>query len=381
MMEEQIRENYFLTVKTMLILAMEIYLAVVRRDLAGTSGGVLLLLALFLGSMVMKELFDLRVQWFFLLAAGLVAGLLVAGFGREYILLGMFILYEGISCLHAGFLWYFFPVLIACVPMELSVGIRLLVCLFLGVIYFQQDMVVGAYRRQVKENNVREEKMKKNIHQRERVWKEEMNRSILATENRILEERTDLSQTLHDRLGHNINGSIYQLEAVKVLLEQDSGTSREMIQAVIDHLRVGMEEIRAILRRERPEKYKLALLQLEKLCEECRQAGIDAVLLTEGSLETVPERYLEIALDNAVEAVTNALKYAECSRIEIKILVMNRIFRCSVTDNGIGCGEIIDGMGISGMRRRMREVKGILDFDTGTGFAVNMLFPLEKQDR
>lgn len=101
-------------------------------------------------------------------------------------------------------------------------------------------------------------------------------------------------------------------------------------------------------------------------------------LLTEGEIENIPEKYLEIVMDNAFEAVSNALKYAKCTRIEIKIYVMNKMLRCSVTDNGIGCGEIIDGMGISGMRKRMRSANGILDFNTDMGFSVNMLLPLEK---
>ena len=45
-------------------------------------------------------------------------------------------------------------------------------------------------------------------------------------------------------------------------------------------------------------------------------------------------------------------------------------------NNGIGCKEIVDGMGISGMRKRMRQMKGILDFETEAGFTINMLLPL-----
>ena len=197
-------------------------------------------------------------------------------------------------------------------------------------------------------------------------------------ENEILEERARLSQTLHDKLGHNINGSIYQLEAVKLLVEKEPETSRSMVQAVIDQLRTGMDEIRSILRRERPEKYKLAVSQLQRLCEECREMGIEAELITKGSLSDVPETYLEIILDNAVEAVSNALKYAHCSKIEIEIIVMNQMLRCSISDNGTGCSKMEEGMGIAGMRRRVRSVNGILDLATETGFTINMLLPMKE---
>lgn len=151
-----------------------------------------------------------------------------------------------------------------------------------------------------------------------------------------------------------------------------------MIQAVIDQLRTGMDEIRGILRRERPEKYKLAMLQLQRLCEECKDMDIDAHLSTEGDLAGVPEKYLEIILDNAFEAVSNALKYAHCTKIEINLVVMNQMLRCSISDNGIGCDELTDGMGIAGMRQRIRSVNGILDFSTEAGFTINMLLPMKK---
>ena len=159
-------------------------------------------------------------------------------------------------------------------------------------------------------------------------------------------------------------------------MEQEPETSKKMIQAVIDQMRGGMDEIRVILRKERPKKYKLTVLQLEKLCEECRLKGVEAQLITEGELNKIPEKYLEIILDNAYEAVPNSMKYAKCSKIKISVHVLNQMVRCSIEDNGVGCSEVIDGMGISGMRKRMREVNGILDFDTEIGFTINMLLPL-----
>ena len=35
-------------------------------------------------------------------------------------------------------------------------------------------------------------------------------------------------------------------------------------------------------------------------------------------------------------------------------------------------------MGISGMRRRVREVNGVLNFETEAGFTINMLLPINE---
>ncbi|MBP3326111.1 MAG: hypothetical protein J6L77_06815 [Coprococcus sp.] len=251
-----------------------------------------------------------------------------------------------------------------------------MIAVLIGLIYCQHDFGVESYRKQTKEDTIMEQTLKHSMNRREHEMQEEVRKSFLMAENQMLEERAELFQTLHDKLGHNINGSVYQLEAVKVLMEKEPEASRKMVQAVIDQLRSGMDEIRVILRKERPKKYKLAVLQLEKLCEDCRLKGVEAELITEGESKDIPEKYLEVILDNAYEAVSNSMKYAKCSKIKISVRVLNQMIRCSISDNGVGCKEVIDGMGISGMRKRMREINGILDFETEAGFTINMLLPL-----
>lgn len=374
-MTESFRENYFLAVKIGLLLILEIYIVLSQSVLTGASAKVLLLLASFVGAMAGKEMVRGKWKWIFYGISAFIWLVMMDSLGIEFLLLGIMLGYELISYLRPGMAWYLVPLIFTFMPGGSGVDAQIIITLFLGVVYIQHDFVVESYRKQTKEDVLLEQHLKRNIYEKEHELQEEMKRGLLMAENQVLEERAQLSQTLHDKLGHNINGSVYQLEAVKVLLEKEPETSKKMIQAVIDQLRTGMDEIRAILRKERPKKYKLAILQLEKLCEECRQKGVEASLATEGELSEVPEKYLEILLDNAYEAVSNSLKYAECSKIDIKICIMNQVIRCSIADNGMGCKEIVDGMGIAGMRRRVREVNGILDFETEAGFTINMLLP------
>ena len=226
------------------------------------------------------------------------------------------------------------------------------------------------------EDTINEQNLKRDMQQQEYAAKMEQRRSMILAENQILEQRASLSQTLHDKLGHNINGSVYQLEAAKVLLKKDPEKSETMIQAVIDQLRGGMDEIRVILRKERPEKRQLAMLQLYKLCEDCNGKGVQTDLTTEGETAQIPDKIWEVILDNAFEAVSNSMKYSKCSRIDIRLVVMAQRVRVSISDDGVGCTEVKDGMGISGMRQRVREVNGTISFESAAGFTVTMLLPI-----
>ena len=160
-------------------------------------------------------------------------------------------------------------------------------------------------------------------------------------------------------------------------MDKDPDKARSMIQAVIDQLRMGMDEIRAILRKERPEKKQMALLQLHQLCADCNDKGVEAELSVEGDTSAVPNEVWEMFLDNCFEAVTNSMRYSKCKSINITIIAMNKMVRCTVSDDGIGCDKLEDGMGLSGMRQRVRLMGGTIDFETHPGFKVSMLVPIE----
>lgn len=261
-----------------------------------------------------------------------------------------------------------------------NVYLYMLYCLFLFIIYYQNYMVIEKYREYLKESEREEYQLKDSIHSQNTIYKEQMEKSRLAFENRMLEEKSRLSQALHDKLGHSINGSVYQLEACKVLMKKEPEQSLEMIQAVIDNLRSSMDEIRVILRREKPDKKQMAYLQLVKLCTECREKyGIQAEIKLLGEDKELPELIWEVILDNSIEAVTNALKYAQCTRLSIEISILNKVVRCCIHDNGEGCVLFMEGMGIQGMKNRARTVNGFIDFSGNNGFHINMIIPLSTE--
>lgn len=375
-MEENFREHYFIVLRIAILFMLEMYITLSKLILTGISAKIFLFLALFLGINAGKELVEQRYRILVLAAAGLL--LLLGWFllGTTISLLAIFLCYEVLEYVRPRFPWYLLPLGMEFVFQSDHFGVEILLTFLIGILYVQHDFVVDSYQKQAKEDIMVEQTLKHDLNQREHEMQEEVRKSFLQAENQLLEEREALSQTLHDRLGHSINGSVYQLEAVKVLMEKEPEVSRKMLQSVIEQLRSGMDEIRQILRKERPKKYKLAILQLEQLGEECRSKGVEAELVIEGELKEIPEKYLEVILDNAYEAVSNSMKYAKCSEIKIGIYVLHQMVRCSISDNGIGCKEIVDGMGISGMRKRMRQMNGILDFETEAGFTINMLLPL-----
>ena len=343
---------------------------------AGVSVRILLLAMLFASAFLLKEALEGGARYVAYIMQLAACVLLIWYGGPGFIPVAYFSAFEILRDVHAKppFFFLLYVGVIFGAPVEFFV--RFLALTVLLIAYLQHEFVVNAYEQRMLEDTIDQQRLKHVIESRTSEAKAELEKNKLLTENRILEEREELSQTLHDKLGHNINGSIYQLEACKVIMDQDPERARGMLQAVIDQLRTGMDEIRAILRSRRPEKKKMALLQLYELCADCNEKGVEAELSTEGDLAAIRDDVWELILDNAYEAVTNSMKYAKCERIDISIVVMKQMLRCSITDDGIGCNKIEDGMGLSGMRKRVREAGGVISFETHPGFRVDMMIPI-----
>ena len=141
------------------------------------------------------------------------------------------------------------------------------------------------------ENIETESQLKSDMEHSNVVHKNEMRESRLRYDNELLEEKARISQALHDKLGHSINGSLYKLEAVKVLMNKKPKESEKILQEVIDNLRGSMDEIRVIIRNERPDKKRMALKSLQALCSECEeQYNIKTILDVKADDKTIPEK-------------------------------------------------------------------------------------------
>lgn len=341
-----------------------------------------LMMALFLFTAVMLELsYDNRIKRAFLIGEGILSLLGVFLFPVTGTLFAIILLLDAISYLHGKIHWFFpvYGMLYLCYRNEMNLVVSFCILTFLILFYIQEKVIIERYRSVIDENEETEGILKTRMERSNRKFKEELQKSHLNFENQMLEERGRISQALHDKLGHSINGSVYKLEAAKLLIEKKPQECQKTIQEVIDNLRESMDEIRQILRRERPDKKRMALLSIQSLCEECEEKyHIHTTLNLSKESDSIPEKIWEIILDNIFEAVTNALKYAECKNIIITIIPMNQVVRCTIQDDGKGAATVEEGMGIDGMKKRVRSVQGFFDVETdlGVGFTINMVLPL-----
>jgi signal transduction histidine kinase len=188
----------------------------------------------------------------------------------------------------------------------------------------------------------------------------------------VLEERTRIARDIHDTLAQTFTGIVVHLEAATVVAQ---GQARDLIAQARDLAREGASEARRGLHALRPQALEESDLAraLHSLAERLgRGTSTRMACRIVGTPRSLPPHAEDNLLRVAQEALTNALRHAEPSEIEMALTFEPKRVHLSVRDNGHGfdpAQEKGDGLGLVGMRERMAEIEGefILKSAPGAG--------------
>ncbi len=379
-MENKVNDFYFGIIKLIILTMATIYFIFSKEDiLSGEQFAQIPLLFVLISVLIAYELTHKLKCILLGIAVGLML-VLIFGFGETYYLLLPIIVLDAIVLLSSDSKMYFVS-LLGVVGSQNKL-IYLIVCLFIIGLYYQHYVIIKSYKNYLNTLLNTEASLQKMINKQDLRHRGDIEKFALVYENERLEEKSRLSQSLHDKIGHSINGSIFQLEACKLLIDKKPEQTKEKLQDVIENLRQSMDEIRAILRREKPQVGEMKYVQFKKLCTDFKaKYNINVDFKYEGEKNSLSEAIWGLLLDNTIEAFSNALKYAHCDTIAIYICVFNKLIRCTIKDNGKGCKSIKEGMGLSGMKERVRAMGGTLDIASEVGFQINMLLPLGESEK
>ena len=190
----------------------------------------------------------------------------------------------------------------------------------------------------------------------------------------VLKERNFIAQKLHDHLGHRITSSIMQLEVTKEMIGNNDEIAKKYLDTAMGNLREGMEEIRDFLRQVKPGQSVIGIETIKELVLKFQYAtGIETVFLCEGDTSAIRLMELKIIEENIKEALTNAAKYSNATKITVSILVFNMFYRVEIRDNGSGAEKLSKGLGLRGIEERLEEINGRVEYYNDNGFVVNMV--------
>ena len=196
--------------------------------------------------------------------------------------------------------------------------------------------------------------------------------------NARLQERQRIAQDVHDLLGHSVAASIWQLEAARKVLPTQPDRADAMVAGAADALRQGMERIRSAVHKMRAEVPNLNAQEMALIIERSRRdSGLQVIAdIQESELPLTPAQW-EALNANLTEALGNVLRHAHARQVRIALQMLPGMVRLEVADDGVGARDMVEGMGVSGMRERAAALGGSLMMRGDQGMQVITLLPRE----
>jgi signal transduction histidine kinase len=184
--------------------------------------------------------------------------------------------------------------------------------------------------------------------------------SIDAGQKARIEERTRISHELHDTVGYALTNQRMMMEAA---IRQCSGEQKDLSAILEQALSQAQESLKEM---------KFAMRELQNV-ERTVNNGIDDLIKLVQAFEKtsisvdIDFRNLRGGIHPEIdriifrvvqEGITNAIQHGIASSIQISLWQGEREVSVSVMDNGIGCDEICEGVGLKGMRERVEKIGG-----------------------
>jgi len=199
----------------------------------------------------------------------------------------------------------------------------------------------------------------------------------------VLAERNRIAREIHDNLAQDILGISVQLELVARLMPGAAGAAKGHLDRARMLVRNSMTEARRYvwdLRSEELRKKDLPAVLSDTTKRLTADTGIEAVVDVTGPLQPLPVLVETNLLRIGQEAVNNAIKHAQASRINVNLNFDTHSVRLSVSDNGRGFDpnqQVADGhFGLLGMRERAEQIGGLLSIQStqerGTEIAIDV---------
>ncbi|WP_199272614.1 sensor histidine kinase [Streptomyces broussonetiae] len=174
-----------------------------------------------------------------------------------------------------------------------------------------------------------------------------------------------IERDLHDGAQARLVSLGLQLGAVDRKMAQDPEEARRLLRQARTSSVQALSELRDLVRGIHP-----PVLAERGLADALRALGLASplqVTVVADLHDRLPDP-VESAVYFAVsELLTNALKHAEATRVEILAWCEEDILHARVTDDGRGGADVSAGTGLEGIRRRLASFDGTLKIDSPPG--------------
>ena len=185
-----------------------------------------------------------------------------------------------------------------------------------------------------------------------------------------LTERSRIAQDIHDHVGHEMHGALIALQTAIMLYEKEDPRTGQQLSQSLKRLESASATLRETVHNLKPAQ----TIGVEALEEICNGFGFCPIEFSKsGDLSGVA--HWELLTANLKELLTNIARHSQATVVNVKINGNESYVRMTVKDNGIVSKSPSHGLGLTGMKDRVRATGGTLSVNTGDGFQVICVLP------
>lgn len=189
-------------------------------------------------------------------------------------------------------------------------------------------------------------------------------------------ERSRLGREIHDGLGHHLTAISVLLEKATAFREIDPAIADTAILDAHESSRLALQDVRRSVRTmSETEPFDLvgALNTLGK--------GLPVQLSVTGDVDDVDDGTRLVIYRAAQEGITNALRHASASSIDVALEFGDQGASVTVNDDGRGFPPESTGRGLAGMRERVGDVGGSVDIESAAGHGTRLAVRVPRVPR
>jgi len=183
-------------------------------------------------------------------------------------------------------------------------------------------------------------------------------------------ERARIAQNIHDHVGHEMHGALIALQTAKKLYEKEDPRTAELLSQSLNRLESASATLRETVHNLRP-AYTVGPDTLAEICKGFQFCPIQ--FTKAGDLKNLA--HWELLAANLKELLTNTAKHSNATAITIGLSGNEKYVRLTVKDNGTTNKKVSQGLGLSGMKDRVRMAGGSLTISENAGFQVVCVLP------
>lgn len=195
----------------------------------------------------------------------------------------------------------------------------------------------------------------------------------------LAKERGNISQELHDSLGHSLMAVLMNVRYLKAIQGKSQEEKDKQLAEIENLLKECVTDLRSSVYslRELDETINLRE-EIEHIIRKFDELGLVEIRLDYDSEADKAPGHVKAVIHKAIrEGITNSIRHGNASSVQISIHCEEGRMELIIKDNGSGCADIHKSFGLNGIMERVKESGGEIWFTSAKnkGFTIRALLP------